>query len=58
MSIKEARKLKVGDRLICKNIFDYFWMKFRLRGLGYELVTNRRLMNIIITGINKEYSNS
>ena len=50
MSIKEARKLKVGDRLTCKNIFDYFWMKFRLHQLGYKLVTNKALKTIIIIG--------
>ena len=50
VSIEETRKLKVGDRLTCKNIFDYFWMKFRLYQLGYKLVTNKALKSIIIIG--------
>ena len=50
VGIEETRKLKVGDRLTCKNIFDYFWMKFRLHQLGYKLVTNKALKSIIIIG--------
>ena len=50
VGIEETRKLKVGDRLTCKNIFDYFWMKFRLNQLGYKLVTNKVLKTIIIIG--------